>query len=72
MADMISPVTIAKLIEAYKEGDETKFSNYANFIAETYDKNNEPRKARIIRSRLDGTYKDNPSVTLDELVEESL
>lgn len=65
---MISAVTIAKLIEAHLEQDEPKFLSYANFIADTYEKNGENLKAKIIRSRLDGSYKDKPQVTLDNEV----
>lgn len=57
---MISAVTIAKLIEAHLEHDEPKFLSYANFIADTYEKSGELLKAKIIRSRLDGSYKDMP------------
>lgn len=65
---MISAVTIAKLIEAHLEHDESKFLSYANFIADTYEKSGELLKAKIIRSRLDGSYKDMPQVTLDNEV----
>ena len=61
----ISAVTIGKLIEAHMENDEHKFLAYANFIAEAYEEAGEERKARIIRSKLDGTYKNQPQVTLD-------
>lgn len=61
----ISAVTIGKLIEAHMEHDEKKFISYANFIAEAYEQQGEDRKARIIRKRLDGTYKNDPQVTLD-------
>lgn len=62
---VISAVTIGKLIEAHMEHDEQKFLSYANFIAEAYEKQGEERKARIIRKRLDGTYKNDPQITLD-------
>lgn len=61
----ISAVTIGKLIEAHIEHDEQKFISYANFIAEAYGEAGEERKAKIIRSKLDGTYKNQPKVTLD-------
>lgn len=63
--DSITATTIGKLIEAHMEKDEKKFLSYANFIAETYEKEGEDRKARIIRSKLDGSYKNQPTVTLD-------
>ncbi|MCM1057255.1 MAG: hypothetical protein NC517_06585 [Firmicutes bacterium] len=62
----VTATTIAKLIEAHMEHDEQKFLSYANFIAESYEEQGEERKARIIRSRIDGSYKTNPKVvTLD-------
>lgn len=60
----ISVTTIGKLIEAHMENDEQKFLSYANFIAEAYEESRENRSARIIRSKLDGTYKNQPQVTL--------
>lgn len=62
---VISAVTIANLIEAHMEKDEKKFIDYANFIADAYEEQGEDRKARIIRARLDGTYKDWPEAVLD-------
>lgn len=47
------------------EHDEQKFLSYANFIAESYEEQGEERSARIIRKRIDGTYKKQPQVTLD-------
>ena len=32
----IDAVTIGKLIAAHREGDEKKFKNYVDFIAEAY------------------------------------
>lgn len=63
--DTISSVTIGKLIEAHLEGDEKKFLSYANFIAEKYEDAGQERSAKIIRKRLDGSYKNDPEVTLD-------
>ena len=62
---VISSVTIAKLIEAHIEGDNDKFLSYANFIADAYEEAGEGRSAKIIRQRIDGTYKNNPTVALD-------
>lgn len=61
----INVTTIGKLIEAHTEHDDQKFLSYANFIAEAYEKAGEERTARIIRSKLDGTYKNQPKVVLD-------
>ncbi len=61
----ISAVTIGKLIEAHIENDEQKFLSYANFIVEAYEEGGEERSARIIQSKLDGTYKNQLKVVLD-------
>ena len=52
-------------MQAQSEGDETKFLAYANFIADSYDEAGDERSARIIRKRIDGSYKNEPKVTLD-------
>ena len=59
-AVQISATAIGNLISAHIEGDEDKFLAFANFIADTYEKTGEEQKARIIRKRIDGTYKDEP------------
>jgi len=61
----ISAVTIGKLIEAHMDHDEQKFLSYANFIAEAYEEQGEERSAKIIRSKLDGSYKKQSKVVLD-------
>lgn len=61
----INAVTIAKLIEAHMEHYEQKFLSYANHIAESYEEQGEERSARIIRKRIDGTYKNDPKIALD-------
>ena len=61
----ITATKIAHLIEAHMEKDEKKFLSYANFIADAYEEQGEDRRARIIRSRLDGTYKNQPKAVLD-------
>jgi anaerobic ribonucleoside-triphosphate reductase len=47
------------------DGDEEKFLSFANFIADAYEEAGEVRSARIIRKRIDGSYKDEPQVSLD-------
>ena len=66
---VIGAVTIGKLIEAHYEKDEHKFKSYAEFIAEAYNEMGEERAERIIRSRIDGSYKDKPVVGFDEVME---
>ena len=63
---VITASTIGNLISAHIEGDEKKFLAYANFIADAYDEAGEERSARIIRKRIDSTYKNEPQVTLDQ------
>ena len=58
---VIGAVTIGKLIEAHYEKDEHKFKSYAEFIADAYNEMGEERAERIIRSRIDGSYKDKPT-----------
>jgi hypothetical protein len=65
----INAVTIGNLISAHMDGDEEKFLSYANFIADAYEEAGETRSARIIRKRLDGSYKDGPQVCLDKTAE---
>ena len=66
---VIGAVTIGKLIEAHYEKDEHKFKSYAEFIADAY---NEMGAERIIRSKIDGTYKNKPVVvTLDKEINQN-
>ena len=62
----IGAVTIGKLIEAHYEKDEHKFKAYAEFIAEAYKEKGEERAERIIRSKIDGSYKNKPKVIIPE------
>lgn len=62
---VISVSAIGNLISAHMEGDNEKFLIFANFIADAYEEAGEVRCARIIRKRIDGTYKNDSTVTLD-------
>lgn len=62
---VINATTIGILISAHMEGAEQKFLSFANFIADAYEEAGEERSARIIRKRIDGTYKNDQPVTLD-------
>lgn len=62
---VISVSTIGNLISAHMEGDNEKFLIFANFIADAYEEAGEERSARIIRKRIDGTYKNEPQITLN-------
>lgn len=60
----INATTIAKLIEAHIQGDEQKFLNYANFIADSFDEAGDAREARIIRSSFNEGRKNQSPVVL--------
>ena len=62
---VISVSTIGNLISAHMEGDNEKLLILANFSADAYEEAGEVRCARIIRKRIDGTYKNDSTVTLD-------
>lgn len=63
--NVISVSTIGNLISAHMEGDNEKFLVFANFIADAYEDAGEVMCARIIRNRINGTYKNEPSIILD-------
>lgn len=63
--DIISATTIGKLIEAFQEGDRNKFLSYSDFIAQKYEKAGMSRSAKIIRSKIYGSYKNQSKVILD-------
>lgn len=62
----INVVTIGKLIEAHREGDEQKFKTYVDFIVKAYEEQENDRAARIIRSSYTGDYGEQGKVVLDE------
>lgn len=62
----INAVTIGKLIEAHRDGDEQKFKAYVNFIAKAYEEQGNDRAANIIRSSYTGDYGEQGKVVLDE------
>lgn len=64
--NQINVVTIGKLIEAHREGDEQKFKTYVDFIVKAYEAQENDRAARIIRSSYTGDYSEQGKVVLDE------
>lgn len=62
---VVNASTIGNLISAHYEHDEKKFLAYANFIADAYKEAGDDLSERIIRKRIDGSYKNDPVVTLD-------
>lgn len=69
----IGVVTIGKLIEAHYEKDEHKFEAYAEFIAEAYNEKGDKIAEELIRSKIDGSYKNKPvAVTSDKEIKENI
>ena len=64
--NQINVVTIGKLIEAHREGDEQKSKTYVDFIVKAYEEQENDRAARIIRSSYTGDYGEQGKVVLDE------
>lgn len=63
--NVVGVVTLGKLIEAHRDGDEQKFKAYVEFIAEAYEQQGNDRGARIIRNSYTGGGKDTAKVILD-------
>ena len=70
--NQINVVTIGKLIEAHRDGDEQKFKAYVNFIVKAYEEQENDRAARIIRSSYTGDYGEQGKVVLDEAVKQTV
>lgn len=70
--NQINVVTIGKLIEAHRDGDEQKFKAYVDFIAKAYEQQGNDRAARIIRSSYTGDYGEQGKVVLDEAGEQTV
>lgn len=64
--NQINVVTIGKLIEAHRDGDEQKFKAYVDFIVKAYEEQENDRAARNIRSSYTGDYGEQGKVVLDE------
>lgn len=70
--NQINVVTIEKLIEAHRDGDEQKFKTYVDFIVKAYEEQENDRAARIIRSSYTGDYGEQGKVVLDEAVKQTV
>lgn len=68
----INAVTLGKLIAAHREGDEKKFKEYVDFIAEAYEQQGNDRAANIIRSNYTGDYGEHGKVVLNETGEQTV
>lgn len=70
--NQINVVTIGKLIEAHRDGDEQKFKAYVDFIVKAYEEQENDRAANIIRSNYTGDYGEQGKVVLDEAGEQTV
>ena len=68
----ISAVAIGMLIAAHHEGDEKKFKNYVDFIADAYEQQGNDRAANIIRNNYTGDFGEQGKVVLDEAGEQTV
>lgn len=59
-------IEITKILEGALENDIPKVISYAELFAENLEKDGEDRKARIIRKRLDGSYKNRENIIVLE------
>ena len=59
-------VSVGKIIEGAMDGDLEKVKSYSLFIAYKLEKQGELSAAKLIRSKLDGSYKYQNKVVIDE------
>lgn len=55
-------IEVSKILEGALENDMVKVKSYAKLLAENLEKDGEERAARIIRKRLDGSYKNKENI----------
>ena len=67
LQDMNKATVLGNLVSAHYEHDEKKFAAYVQFIIDAYEERGEKRQAEIIRKRMDGSYKLEPKVSLDNI-----
>lgn len=63
--NVTNAVTLGKLIEAHRDGDEQKFKTYVEFFADAYEQKGNDRGARIIRNSYTDGGNDTAKVILD-------
>lgn len=68
--NQINTVTIGKLIEAHREGDEKKFRNYVDFIAKAYEEQGNDRADTFIISTKQESREKRRQKVLDTLTAE--
>ncbi len=68
---LVNATVLGNLVSAHYEHDEKKFAAYVQFIIDAYEERGEKRQAEIIRKRIrkrmDGSYKSQPKVSLDNI-----
>lgn len=64
---LVNTTVLGNLVSAHYEHDEKKFAAYVQFIIDAYEERGEKRQAEIIRKRMDGSYKSQPKVSLDNI-----
>ena len=64
---LVNATVLGNLVSAHYEHDEKKFEAYVQFIIDAYEERGEKRQAEIIRKRMDGSYKSQPKVSLDNI-----
>lgn len=65
MSNKVSWVLVSKLMEAHDEKDEKKFNEFGELIAHRLERNNNKREAKVIRKRLDGSYRNERVINLE-------
>lgn len=63
----VNATVLGNLISAHYEHDEKKFAAYVQFIIDAYEERGEKRQAEIIRKRMDGSYKLQSKVSLNNI-----
>ena len=64
---LVNATVLGNLVSAHYEHDDKKFAAYVQFIIDAYEERGEKRQAEIIRKRMDGSYKSQPKVSLDNI-----
>lgn len=65
MGKVIGASAIGKLIEYHMSGDNDRFIEWANFIADAYEEDGDSNASKLIRRRITGEYKNSPKAVLD-------
>lgn len=55
-------IEVSRMLEGALENDMVKVKSYAKLLADNLEKDGDKRGARIIRKRLDGSYKNRENI----------